>query len=99
MATATGAIGSVRVRQLRRFVGSDRTLAVDVASVEEIERYLRRAAERIARRVRAQGHVARGVRVRLKTRASGCSQGTAGRTSRSGWWRGVQRNRAQHREF
>ena len=59
--------GWPRVRQRRGLVGSDRTLAVDVASVEEIERHLRRAAERVAWRVRAQGYKAHGVRVRLKT--------------------------------
>ena len=48
-------------------IGSDRTLAADVTSRAEIERHLRRAAERIARRVRAKGCAARGVRVRLKT--------------------------------
>ena len=56
----------LRARRARS-IGSDRTLAADVASVEEIELHLHRAAERIARRVRAQGYVARGVRVRLKT--------------------------------
>lgn len=48
-------------------IGSDRTLSRDVSSREEIEQHLRRAAERIARRVREKEYVARGVRVRLKT--------------------------------
>ena len=48
-------------------IGSDRTLAKDVTDRTEIERHLRRAAERIARRVRSKGYLARGVRVRLKT--------------------------------
>ena len=50
-----------------RSIGSDRTLATDVRRRQDIERHLRRAAERIARRVRAKGYVARGLRVRLKT--------------------------------
>jgi len=48
-------------------IGSDRTLREDVSKREDIELYLRRAADRIARRVRAKGYVARGIRVRLKT--------------------------------
>lgn len=48
-------------------LGSDRTLAFDVSKREDIELHLRRAAERIARRLRAKGIAARGVRVRLKT--------------------------------
>ena len=53
--------------RVAKSIGSDRTLSRDVAAREDIERHLRRAAERIARRVRAKGYVARGVRVRLKT--------------------------------
>lgn len=48
-------------------MGSERTLAVDVRRREDIERHLRRAAERIARRLRAKGWTAGGVRLRLKT--------------------------------
>ena len=48
-------------------IGSDRTLSKDVATHAEIELHLRRAAERIARRVRAKNYVAGGIRVRLKT--------------------------------
>lgn len=48
-------------------IGSDRTLARDVSSREELQLHLRRAAERIARRVRAKNYVAGGLRVRLKT--------------------------------
>jgi DNA polymerase-4 len=48
-------------------IGSERTLSKDVTRRDEIEVHLRRAAERIARRVRAKGYVASGVRVRLKT--------------------------------
>lgn len=48
-------------------IGSDRTLRQDVSRREDIEVHLRRAADRIARRVRAKNYVARGVRVRLKT--------------------------------
>ncbi len=48
-------------------IGSDRTLRADVSDMADIQMHLRRAAERIARRVRAKQYVARGVRVRLKT--------------------------------
>ncbi|MEM8498896.1 MAG: DNA polymerase IV [Pseudomonadota bacterium] len=48
-------------------IGSDRTLSEDVSAKAEIEIHLRRAAERIARRVRSKQYVAKGVRVRLKT--------------------------------
>lgn len=48
-------------------IGSDRTLTQDVSSRADIELHLRRAAERIARRLREKNYVARGIRVRLKT--------------------------------
>ena len=48
-------------------VGSDRTLSHDVSARHDIEMHLRRAADRVARRVRAKNHVSRGIRVRLKT--------------------------------
>lgn len=48
-------------------IGSDRTLSKDVSHRTDIELHLRRAAERIARRVRAKRYVASGIRVRLKT--------------------------------
>lgn len=48
-------------------IGSDRTLNQDISQRGAILRHLQRAAERVARRVRAKGYVARGVRVRLKT--------------------------------
>jgi DNA polymerase-4 len=48
-------------------IGSDRTLNTDVSSRRDIELHLRRASERVARRVRAKEYVAHGVRVRLKT--------------------------------
>jgi len=48
-------------------IGSERTLSEDVSSREDIERYLRRSADKIARRVRAKNYLAAGVRVRLKT--------------------------------
>ncbi len=48
-------------------IGSDRTLSEDVSLRADIERHLRRAAERIARRVRAKHYVAGAIRVRLKT--------------------------------
>lgn len=50
-----------------RSIGSDRTLSEDVSQRSEIEVHLRRAAERIARRVRAKNYMAGGIRVRLKT--------------------------------
>ena len=58
-----------RVRHSRaaKSIGSDRTLAADISKRDDIEVHLRRASERIARRVRAKGFMARGVRVRLKT--------------------------------
>ena len=49
-------------------IGSDQTLVADVSRREDIELHLRRSADRIGRRLRAKGYVARGVRVRLKTR-------------------------------
>lgn len=48
-------------------IGSDRTLSEDVQRKEDIVVHLRRSAERIARRLRRKGYVARGVRVRLKS--------------------------------
>jgi DNA polymerase-4 len=50
-----------------RSIGSDRTLERDVSRRADIELHLRRAAERVARRLRAKRYVARGVRIRLKT--------------------------------
>lgn len=57
----------VRGTRTAQSIGSERTLAADVARPADIERHLRRAAERIARRLRAKGCAARGIRVRLKT--------------------------------
>ena len=48
-------------------IGSDRTLSEDISDRTDIERHLRRAAERIARRVRSKNYVAQGIRVKLKT--------------------------------
>lgn len=48
-------------------MGCDRTLSNDVSHRADIEQHLRRAAERIARRLRARHYVASGIRVRLKT--------------------------------
>jgi len=48
-------------------MGSDRTLNTDIVSRRDIERHLQRSAQRIARRLRAKGLLAAGVRVRLKT--------------------------------
>lgn len=47
-------------------IGSDRTLSQDITHLSDIELHLRRAAERITRRVRAKNYVAYGIRIRLK---------------------------------
>ncbi|MDE0443553.1 MAG: DNA polymerase IV [Gammaproteobacteria bacterium] len=57
----------VRRTRVAKSIGSDRTLVADTSCREDIELHLRRAAERIGRRLRAKRYVARGVRVRLKT--------------------------------
>ena len=48
-------------------MGSDRTLQHDVKTPADIQRHLRRSADRIARRLRKKNLSAGGVRVRLKT--------------------------------
>ncbi|MDE0660836.1 MAG: DNA polymerase IV [Gammaproteobacteria bacterium] len=53
--------------RVARSIGSDRTLSADVSRREDIGLHLRRASERIGRRLRAKRYVAHGVRVRLKT--------------------------------
>ena len=58
---------AVQRTRTAKSIGSDRTLRSDVSQREDIEPHLRRAADRIARRVRSKGYVAGGVRVRLKT--------------------------------
>lgn len=50
-------------------IGSQRTLAKDVDDLEEIRLHLRRAADRIGRRLRTKELLACGVRVTLKTRS------------------------------
>lgn len=50
-------------------IGSERTLETDVADRGELKRHLRRSAEDVARRLRRDGVVAYGVRVKLKTAA------------------------------
>lgn len=57
----------VQRTRVAKSIGSDRTLVADISRREDIELHLRRAAERIGRRLRAKRCVARGVRVRLKT--------------------------------
>ena len=53
--------------RVARSMGSDRTLNKDVSAREDILLYLRRSADRIARRLRRKNYQAGGVRVRLKT--------------------------------
>ena len=57
----------VERRYKQRSMGSQRALSVDAADHDEIVSHLRRSAHRIARRLRAKGWRARGVRVRLRT--------------------------------
>lgn len=52
-----------------RSIGSDRTLPNDISDHHEIAGHLKRSADRIARRARAKGLKAGGIRVRLKTSA------------------------------
>lgn len=66
LANARDPRGVQRTR-VAKSIGSDRTLVADISRREDIELHLRRAAERIGRRLRAKRYVARGVRVRLKT--------------------------------
>ena len=58
---------SVKRARTAKSIGSTRTLSADVSRREDIERHLRRAADRIARRTRSKRYVAGGVRVVLKT--------------------------------
>jgi len=69
-----------------RSIGSDRTLSKDISDPAEIAQHLKRAADRIARRVRAKGLKAGGIRVRLKTSthqllSRQCQLGTPGDTA------------------
>lgn len=58
------------VRQRRsKSIGSEQTLREDISSPEEIRAHLRRAADKIGKRLRRKGLVAGGVRVKLKTSA------------------------------
>ena len=57
----------VATRRKARSMGSDRTLLHDVSSRAEIEQYLKRSADRVARRLRDKGFRCGGVRVKLKT--------------------------------
>ncbi|MBX2826426.1 MAG: DNA polymerase IV [Gammaproteobacteria bacterium] len=54
-------------RRVARSMGSDRTLNEDVSSRADIERHLRRSADRIGRRLRDKHYRTHGVRVKLKT--------------------------------
>jgi DNA polymerase-4 len=51
----------------QKSVGSEVTLAEDVVGADAIRPHLLHEADEVARRLRAGGHVARGVRVKLKT--------------------------------
>lgn len=53
--------------RVARSMGSDRTLMEDVTSREEIQRHLRRSADRVGQRLRHKGFRTLGVRVKLKT--------------------------------
>ena len=48
-------------------IGSENTLDTDIAGEAEIRPWLLRAADAVARRLRAEGLIARGVRVKLRT--------------------------------
>ena len=56
----------VAASRAARSIGSERTLTLDVKSPTEIAFQLRRAADSVGRRLRRQGYVANGVRVKLK---------------------------------
>ena len=54
-------------RRRAKSLSSDRTLAEDVSDPQVVKRHLQRSADRVAKRLRAKGYVARGVRIKLKT--------------------------------
>jgi DNA polymerase-4 len=56
----------VEAGRAARSLSSEQTLEVDVRSRDEIRFHLRQAAEKVARRLRKQGYLARGVRLKLK---------------------------------
>ncbi len=53
--------------RMSKSIGSEQTLRQDISSSEEIRAHLRRAADKIGKRLRRKGLVAGGVRVKLKT--------------------------------
>jgi DNA polymerase-4 len=57
----------VEHRRSSKSIGSERTLGKDVARREDIQLQLRRSADTVGRRLRANGYLAHGVRVKLKT--------------------------------
>jgi len=57
---------SVEAGRAARSLSSEQTLEVDVRSRDEIRFHLRQAAEKVARRLRKHGYLARGVRLKLK---------------------------------
>jgi len=57
----------VEHRRSSKSIGSERTLGQDVGRREDIQLHLRRSADTVGRRLRANGYVAHGVRVKLKT--------------------------------
>ena len=66
-APGNAAAETVAKKRVNRSIGSDRTLTSDISNPHQIAEHLKRAADRIARRVRAKQLLAGGIRVRLKT--------------------------------
>lgn len=57
----------VEHRRSSKSIGSERTLGKDVRAREDIQLHLQRSADTVGRRLRRNGYVAHGVRVKLKT--------------------------------
>lgn len=58
---------SVQSGRAAKSISWERTFESDIDDVEEIEYYVRKAAEEVAARLRRENYCARGVRVKLKT--------------------------------
>jgi len=56
----------VSTSRASKSIGSERTLANDISEIAAIEHYVRTAADAVGRRLRKNGYVAQGVRVKLK---------------------------------